>query len=164
MAEDQTATILDAIKEQGDRHERALLSLASEIRDMGQAIVKGFAHENTKPVTNGGGYWPVATFSIVIISLGTMFLGSQSWMDEKVAILDKHQKERVESLDTLLQKEIGAAHTELQATATQQVQFVSDKFDTAESDSAKRHDEQQKQIDEVKGFFKAPALRNNGNK
>lgn len=40
----ETDVILAALKEQGGRQEKALVSLATEIRDMGQAITKGFAY------------------------------------------------------------------------------------------------------------------------
>lgn len=143
--------ILEAIKESGGRQEKALNSLAEEIRDLSKSIVKGFSAERiTQPGGNGGMYGIIATFATVIISLGAIFFSQQQSQRDMMLVLDDHNKERILQLDEKLQIEVLKAKAEVEAQFTQ-----------VGVEARQQHVAQQTLIEDIKGWFGAPQLRNN---
>ena len=134
---------------------RELVKIGSAIKTMGDGMAE-LLRQQRQPVKNGQA-WPIATFATVILSLGVIFTSLARHNGEVSALRAAHQAEVTATLaahlqgglmelDDKLQKEIGAAR---------------ELFVQAEHDSEQRHDTQQRDIDDIRAYFKAPKLRNN---
>lgn len=164
MADDSTS-ILRAIEKSSERTEAAL-------GDLSRSIADRFSSLHVQRNGNGALYGIITSFVVVIISLGSIFGTMISGLADRSDIQATFQKERAEmqasfqeerlqtftryvdsilaELDVKLQQEIGA-----------EAALRDRRFSQAETDSANRHEAQQAQINEIKAWFKPPALRNN---
>lgn len=135
---------------------RAISTLSDEIRAM------------AKPRnSNGGLYGVIATFVVVIISLGTNFSSMIEDQRERVDLLAEFQEERLKSesnradlLATFQQEKLDSFMLEIKSDLFELDKYLQLEFNKADIDSEHRHNEQQEQIDEIKAWFKPPALRN----
>lgn len=121
---------------------------------------------------NGGLYGIVATFVVVIISLGSIFfsmLASQNdridmliaAQNDRLDLLADFQRERLETFGQSVNSILAELDIKLQQEIMAEAALRDRRFSQAESDSEHRHEAQQTQINEIKGWFKPPALRNN---
>lgn len=163
MADDSTV-ILDAIEKSSSRTEVAINTLSGEIRTMAHAITEGFhAAPHYKPNGNGGLYGIVASFSIVIISLGSIFFAMIGSQAERTSLLAEFQRERLEIFESHVDATLSELDVKLQQEIGAEAALRDQRFTQADKDSGTRHDAQQKEIDEMKGWFRPPRLRIDGN-
>ncbi len=167
MVEGDTKDILSAIEKQGERTANSIdklvqpvSKLIGSVSQLTTAMEYGNSHFNGNSRSNG--VWPIATISSVLLGLGVVFTSmatQQSKIGEMrnehqehvLKLMDGYQRERNEALDTLLQKEI-----------EKEAQIVESVGNQSQLDSQQRHDEQQRQIDEIRGWFLTPKVRQNG--
>jgi len=161
---DDPSSILRAIEKSSDRTEAALSELSGEIRVMCNAITESLS----RPHNNGGLYGIIASFVVVIISLGSIGFSAIDSVSDRSDLLAEFQKERAsfqeERLQTFTQY-VDSILTELDIKLQQEIAAEAAlrdrRFADVDADSSNRHNAQQAQIDEIKAWFKAPALRNN---
>lgn len=158
MADD---SVLGATKESSERMERGLAELSGEIRTMAHAITAGFSRAPAISNGNGGLYGIIATFAVVIISLGSIFFAMIASQSDRVDLLAAFQKERLAIFSQHTDEVLAELDVKLQLEISAEAALRDRRFAQAEADSANRHDAQQAQIDEIKAWFKPPALRNN---
>lgn len=165
MADD---SVLSAIEKSSERTEKALAELSGEIRTMAHAITEGFSRTHLQRNGNGGLYGIIASFVVVIISLGSIFFSMIGGLSERSDMLAGFQKERAQFQEERLQTFEGYVANildeldiKLQQEIAAEAALRDRRFAQAEADSANRHEAQQAQIDEIKAWFRAPALRNN---
>ncbi len=104
----------------------------------------------------------LSTFAVVIISLAGLFFSQQQGQDDLAEIRDNFQKERTVALDTLLQKELAASAQALRESATQNREWTEARLKEIDLASGERHVEQQRELAEIKSWFKPPSLKTNG--
>jgi len=114
----------------------------------------------------------IVTFTVVIVSLATIFtvmitgLGAQSELsnahqEAQAELRDGFQIERLAIYTQAFDAKMVEMDIKLQQEISAEAALRDRRFSQAESDSANRHDAQQAQIDEMKGWFKPPALIDN---
>lgn len=163
MADQDTKDILTAIEKQGERTATSIDSLIRQTTDVIGSLSQlttAIKYSMKGPTRNG--VWPIATISSVLLGLGVVFTTmakQQSYIGDMrnghqskiIDLMDGYQRERNVSLDILLQKEI-----------EKEAQIVHEAFTRADDDSRKRHLEQQRQIEEIRGWFRTPKVKENG--
>lgn len=138
-----------------DREIEAFNRLSNKIEDV-------LNRDKGNVTTNRNGAWPIATITSVLLGLGIVFatmanqqtkIGEMRSLHQAdvVSLLDKFQQERNVSLDRLLQKEL-----------EKDAQRTMEAFGQAERDSQNRHNEQQRQLDEMRGWFMTPKVKKDG--
>jgi hypothetical protein len=80
----ESEQILDAIRDQSERSERGMETMANELRNLGLAITKGFARGPGSP--EGASFWPISTFVTVIASLGVIFYSLLSGQERVASV------------------------------------------------------------------------------
>lgn len=165
--EDNTKVILTELKDQAQRSEqqsrdqlRAINSLASELRNFGKSVLELATNKNGKGLN--GGAWPIATISSVLLGLGVVFTSMATQQSKIGEMQNRHQSQILQLMDGFQQERNTALDTLLQKEVEKEAQIVAEAFGRAELDSQRRHDEQQRQLDEIRGWFLTPKIRESG--
>lgn len=156
--------VLEAIEKTGERTERAIVTLSDEIRTLAAGLTEGFAKLRSAaviaPQQRNGQAWAIATFTSVILALGTLGFFAIDGVDDKVDLVATHQKELSELRANNLERREDALDEKLQLEIKAVRDFLSAKFEEADAGSEQRHLDQQKEIERILNWFEAPWLRN----
>ncbi len=104
----------------------------------------------------------VAPFTIVILALATIFATMISGLAKDAELRDDFQRERLAIYTTSFDAKVVEMDIKLQQEIQAEAALRDRRFSQAESDSTNRHNAQQAQINEMKSWFRPPALRDNG--
>lgn len=148
MASEDTQVILSAMKEQGQRHEKAFGDLASEIRDMSAAIVKGFAQSRgvTPTGVNGKGL----LFGVAAIVFGLM---------APMYIMVKSVSDAVVDHQGLVAHPVATEHL---AKLSEQLKEVETQFAGVREVMSIRSENNKEHVAEIRSWFGAPPLKVDG--
>ena len=122
-----------------------LVKIGSAVETSADGIAELLRRRQEMP-SNGNG-WSIVTFATIILALVSIAAAMFDSMDDKMMLLDTHQNERIVALDKLLQTED---------------ETIAARFEEADVASRLLDDAQQREISEIKNWFQAPALREDG--
>jgi len=103
----------------------------------------------------------IVTFTVVIVSLATIFTVMIAGLGSQAELRDEFQRERLAIYTQAFDAKMVEMDIKLQQEILAEAALRDRRFSQAESDSTNRHSAQQAQIDEMKGWFKPPALIDN---